>query len=115
MPASTRYSRSSISGSPPLSFSPSISHTTTVGPQKLNIVTRVVIEGRAERGANGAAIKMYLKVSNTQPATVCIREWVYLMLLATRSRCLWTVSRLEQQSRYFQVRLLSCHANAIMT
>ncbi|KAM5532098.1 hypothetical protein V8D89_014262 [Ganoderma adspersum] len=63
MPASTRYSRPSISGSPPLSFSPSLSHATTVGQQKLNIVTRVAIEGRAERGANGAAIKMYLKIS----------------------------------------------------
>ncbi|PIL24265.1 hypothetical protein GSI_14018 [Ganoderma sinense ZZ0214-1] len=63
MPASTRYSRPSISGSPPLSFSPTLSHATAVGQQKLNIVMRVVIEGRAERGANGAAIKMYLKIS----------------------------------------------------
>ncbi|KAI1794647.1 hypothetical protein LXA43DRAFT_940530 [Ganoderma leucocontextum] len=62
MPSSTRYSRSSVSGSPPLS-TPSLSHATTVGQQKLNIVTRVAIEGRAERGANGAAIKMYLKIS----------------------------------------------------
>ncbi|KAI0362449.1 hypothetical protein OH77DRAFT_1467190 [Trametes cingulata] len=64
MPSSTRYGRQSISGSPPLSTTAySVSHATTVGQQKLNVVTRLAIEGRAERGANGAAIKMYLKIS----------------------------------------------------
>ncbi|KAI0723934.1 hypothetical protein C8T65DRAFT_825063 [Cerioporus squamosus] len=66
MPSSTRYSGRSVTGSPPLSFPSSaysISHGTTVGAQKLNIVTRVAIEGRAERGAKGAEIKMYLKIS----------------------------------------------------
>ncbi|KAI9069109.1 hypothetical protein FKP32DRAFT_1641328, partial [Trametes sanguinea] len=64
MPSSSRYSRPSISGSPPLtSRAYSVSHATTVGQQKLNVVTRLAIEGRAERGANGAAIKMYLKIS----------------------------------------------------
>ena len=32
--------------------------------RELNIVSRVVIEGSAERGANGAAIKMYMRVSS---------------------------------------------------
>ncbi|TBU42065.1 hypothetical protein BD309DRAFT_1081657 [Dichomitus squalens] len=62
MPSSTRYSSQSLSGSPPLSAY-SVSHATALGPQKLNVVTRVAIEGRAERGANGASIKMYLKIS----------------------------------------------------
>ena len=57
-----------------LSFSPSLSHVTAVGQQKLNIVTRVAIEGRAERGANGANIKMYLKVSSSEPTIVFMRE-----------------------------------------
>ncbi|KAI0372964.1 hypothetical protein BV20DRAFT_938919 [Pilatotrama ljubarskyi] len=64
MPSSTRYGRQSISGSPLLSTTAySTSHATTVGQQKLNVVTRLAIEGRAERGANGAAIKIYLKIS----------------------------------------------------
>ncbi|RPD66439.1 hypothetical protein L226DRAFT_479092 [Lentinus tigrinus ALCF2SS1-7] len=66
MPSSTRFSGRSVTDSPPLSFPSSaysISHGTTVGAQKLNIVTRVAIEGRAERGAKGADIKMYLKIS----------------------------------------------------
>ncbi|KAI0748562.1 hypothetical protein C8Q80DRAFT_1172509 [Daedaleopsis nitida] len=66
MPSSTRYSRPSISGSlsPPLSTPTySVSHGTAVGQQKLNIVTRVAIEGRAERGENGAPLKVYLKIS----------------------------------------------------
>lgn len=63
MPSSTRYRRQSTPGSPPLSTAAySVSHATTVGQSKLNIVTRLAIEGRAERGANGAAIKIYLKV-----------------------------------------------------
>ncbi|KAJ7461499.1 hypothetical protein FB451DRAFT_1353105 [Mycena latifolia] len=32
-------------------------------PQKLNVVTRVAIEGKAKHGEDGAAIKMYLKIS----------------------------------------------------
>ena len=63
MPTSTRYSRPSISSSPPLSSAYSVSHATAIAQQKLNVVTRLAIEGRAERGANGAGIHMYLKVS----------------------------------------------------
>ncbi|KAI0664686.1 hypothetical protein C8Q70DRAFT_6209 [Cubamyces menziesii] len=63
MPTSTRYSRPSISSSPPLSSAYSVSHATAVAQQKLNVVTRLAIEGRAERGANGAGIHMYLKIS----------------------------------------------------
>ncbi|KAI0333548.1 hypothetical protein GY45DRAFT_1432280 [Cubamyces sp. BRFM 1775] len=63
MPTSTRYSRPSTSSSPPLSSAYSVSHATSVGQQKLNVVTRLAVEGRAERGANGAAIHMYLKIS----------------------------------------------------
>ncbi|KAI0636674.1 hypothetical protein C8Q77DRAFT_1049373 [Trametes polyzona] len=64
MPSSMRYRRQSAPGSPPLStIAYSTSHATTVGQQKLNVVTRLAIEGRAERGADGAAIKVYLKIS----------------------------------------------------
>ncbi|KAI0672915.1 hypothetical protein C8Q78DRAFT_970556 [Trametes maxima] len=63
MPFSTRSSRPYTSSSPPLSTAYSVSHATTIGQPKLNVVTRLAIEGRAERGANGAAIKMYLKIS----------------------------------------------------
>ena len=65
MPSASRHSRQSLSGSPPLSTPTySVSHATAIGTQKLNIVSRVVIEGSAERGANGAAIKMYMRVSS---------------------------------------------------
>jgi hypothetical protein len=33
--------------------------------QKLNVVTRVAIEGKAKQGQDGASIKMYLKVRAT--------------------------------------------------
>lgn len=33
-----------------------------MGQQKLNVVTRVAMEGRAKQDQDGAAIKMYLKV-----------------------------------------------------
>ncbi len=77
MPSSTRYSGRSVTGSPPLSFPSStysISHGTTVGSQKLNIVTRVAIEGRAERGAKGAGIKMYLKVGIVVASLLAVRS-----------------------------------------
>ncbi|KAJ7709449.1 hypothetical protein B0H17DRAFT_227028 [Mycena rosella] len=40
------------------------SPTVTQGaPQKLNVVTRVAIEGKAKHGQDGAGIRMYLKIS----------------------------------------------------
>jgi len=56
--------------SPPLSTS---SQAFTIGTQpKLNIVTRLAIEGRAKHGQDGAAIKMYLKVCNLHlPQVLC--------------------------------------------
>ncbi|KAH9945847.1 uncharacterized protein BXZ73DRAFT_86103 [Epithele typhae] len=64
MPSLPRYSRQSRSGSPTVS-SPaySVSHATALGPQKLNIVTRVAIEGAAERGKNNVTIRMYMRIS----------------------------------------------------
>lgn len=60
MPASSRHGRTL---SPPLSTAYS---SATTGQVKLNIVTRVAIEGKARKGvdgkADGAAIKMFLKV-----------------------------------------------------
>ena len=66
MSSSERHGRQSLPSSPPLSVAPSsysVSHATSIGQQRLNVVTRVAIEGRSERGANGASIKMYLKVN----------------------------------------------------
>lgn len=62
MPPSSRHGRTTTS-SPPLS-----TYSTTTGNQhKLNVVTRLAIEGKATRGTegktDGASIKMFLKVS----------------------------------------------------
>ncbi|KAJ7217175.1 hypothetical protein GGX14DRAFT_440585 [Mycena pura] len=43
------------------SYSPTV--TQGAHSQKLNVVTRVAIEGKAKQGDDGAAIKMYLKIS----------------------------------------------------
>ncbi|KAJ7112426.1 hypothetical protein C8R43DRAFT_1040718 [Mycena crocata] len=42
-------------------YSPTV--TQSAQPQKLNVVTRVAIEGKAKHGQDGAGIKMYLKIS----------------------------------------------------
>ncbi|KDQ61102.1 hypothetical protein JAAARDRAFT_67494 [Jaapia argillacea MUCL 33604] len=54
--------------SPPLSSAASSSQAFTVGlgnqnQQKLNVVTRLAIQGRAKPGQDGAAIRVYLKIS----------------------------------------------------
>lgn len=48
----------------PATTSTSYSPTITSGgqQQKVNVVTRVAIEGKAKQGQDGVAIKMYLKV-----------------------------------------------------
>lgn len=48
--------------SPPLSVAASSQFTTTPQP-KLNVVARLALEGKAKQGDDGAAIRMYLKVS----------------------------------------------------
>ncbi|KAG2147247.1 hypothetical protein BD769DRAFT_724194 [Suillus cothurnatus] len=61
-PALSRHARTI---SPPLSANAS-SHTFTATPQqqpKLNVVTRLAIEGKAKQGQDGIAIKMYFKLS----------------------------------------------------
>ncbi|KAG0697016.1 hypothetical protein DFH29DRAFT_984439 [Suillus ampliporus] len=60
-PAQSRHARTI---SPPLSANAS-SHTftATAQQQKLNVVTRLAIEGKAKQGQDGIAIKMYLKLS----------------------------------------------------
>jgi hypothetical protein len=43
----------------------STSYSPTIIPghqQKLNVVTRIAIEGKAKQGQDGAAVKIYLKV-----------------------------------------------------
>jgi hypothetical protein len=40
-------------------YSPTV---TGNGQQKLNVVTRVAMEGKAKKGEEGASIRMYLKV-----------------------------------------------------
>ncbi|KAH7923567.1 hypothetical protein BV22DRAFT_1092724, partial [Leucogyrophana mollusca] len=57
----TPSSRHARTLSPPLSTAGS---STTLNAQpKLNVVTRLAIEGRAKQGQDGAAIKIYLKLS----------------------------------------------------
>jgi len=58
-PASSRHTRTL---SPPLSSPPLSNSALTIGQQRLNVVTRLAIEGKAKQGDNGATIKMYLKV-----------------------------------------------------
>ncbi|KIJ69176.1 hypothetical protein HYDPIDRAFT_24029 [Hydnomerulius pinastri MD-312] len=58
-PAQSRHTRTL---SPPLSTTGSSQFTTTQQP-KLNVVTRLAIEGKARQGHDGAGIKMYLKLS----------------------------------------------------
>ncbi|KAK7467512.1 60S acidic ribosomal protein P1 [Stygiomarasmius scandens] len=58
-------SRTTRTLSPPISQSTSYSPTVTPysNSTKLNVVTRVAIEGKAKQGKDGANIKMYLKIS----------------------------------------------------
>ncbi|KIJ16973.1 hypothetical protein PAXINDRAFT_39161, partial [Paxillus involutus ATCC 200175] len=56
------HSRHTRTSSPPLSTTGSSQFTTTQQP-KLNVVTRLAIEGKAKQGHDGAAVKMYLKLS----------------------------------------------------
>lgn len=59
MPSSSRHTRTV---SPPLTTA-SYSNATAIGQQKLNVVTRLAIEGKSKKDWDGASIKMYLKVS----------------------------------------------------
>jgi len=63
-PAQSRNARTL---SPPLStVGSSHTFTATAQQQKLNVVTRLAIEGKAKEGQDGVAIKMYLKVRSHQ-------------------------------------------------
>lgn len=87
-PASSRHARTL---SPPLSTS---SQALTAGQQqRLNVVTRLAIEGKAKQGENGAAIKMYLKVRETTFA----EGWMLTMVIR-RCHCPWIAS--PQGQRY---------------
>lgn len=57
-PSQSRHKRAP---SPPLSVAGSSQSTTTSQP-KLNIVTRLALEGKAKQGDDGATVRMYLKV-----------------------------------------------------
>jgi hypothetical protein len=63
------------------------SHTFTATTQqpKLNVVTRLAIEGKAKEGQDGIAIKMYLKVCSSQSN---LREWLKTM---SSFQYLWTL------------------------
>ncbi|KAG6376312.1 hypothetical protein JVT61DRAFT_2291 [Boletus reticuloceps] len=58
-PPQSRHKRAP---SPPLSVAGSSQFTTTPQP-KLNVVTRLALEGKAKHGDDGATIRMYLKLS----------------------------------------------------
>ncbi|KAH9928157.1 uncharacterized protein B0H18DRAFT_1084589 [Fomitopsis serialis] len=63
MPSSSRHTRTI---SPPLT-SVSYSNATAVAQQqKLNVVTRLAIEGKSKKGWDGASIKVYLKKSTEE-------------------------------------------------
>ncbi|KAI6005783.1 hypothetical protein EDD15DRAFT_2154204 [Pisolithus albus] len=49
--------------SPPFSTTGSSQATTATHQPKLNVVTRLAIEGKARQGHDGASVKMYLKLS----------------------------------------------------
>ena len=76
-----RHSRTT---SPPLS----VATPSTVGPQtqRLNVVTRLTVEGNAKR-AEGVPIKMYMKVC--RPLGITPTPLMYL--LPSRSLFLWTI------------------------
>ena len=59
-PASSRRSGAT---SPPLSTA---SISTAGQQQRLNVVTRIAVEGKAKQGETGVAIRMYLKVRNAR-------------------------------------------------
>ncbi|KAJ7085710.1 hypothetical protein B0H15DRAFT_887406 [Mycena belliarum] len=52
---------SSVFDTPSSGYTPTV--TQGAHPQKLNVVTRVAIEGKAKQGQDGAGIRMYLKIS----------------------------------------------------
>ncbi len=59
------YSTPSRSSNP--RNAPSTSYSPTVtgnGHQKLNVVTRIAIEGKAKQGQDGVSVKMFLKARN---------------------------------------------------
>ncbi|KAG8217685.1 hypothetical protein J3R82DRAFT_5838 [Butyriboletus roseoflavus] len=58
-PTQSRHKRAQ---SPPISVAASSQFTTTPQP-KLNVVTRLALEGKAKQGDDGATIRMYLKLS----------------------------------------------------
>jgi hypothetical protein len=58
-PARTKSTRAVSPSRTSTSYSPTV---TPGQQQKLNVVTRVAIEGKARQGQDGAAVKMYLKV-----------------------------------------------------
>ena len=65
---STRNDHKRNSSNP--SYSPTI--TSSGHQQKLNVVTRVAIEGKARRSQDGASIRMFLKVCDYILATIFI-------------------------------------------
>lgn len=52
------------------SYSPTVT-SGGIGQQKLNVITRVAIEGKAKQGQDGASIRMFLKVPSSQ-MYVCV-------------------------------------------
>lgn len=90
MPSSSRHTRTV---SPPLTTA-SYSNATTIGQQKLNVVTRLAIEGKSKKDWDGASIKVYLKVSRR--------------LVCTRRRMLYAFP--AEQTQSMDGRGLLCHS-----
>lgn len=58
-PSRSSYSRTLTTTS---AYSPTVTSLTAAGPLRLNVVSRVAIEGKAKQGQDGASIRMFLKV-----------------------------------------------------
>jgi len=96
-------SRTTRTLSPPISQSTSYSPTVTPysNSTKLNVVTRVAIEGKAKQGKDGANIKMYLKVSAISCLLKC--HWMPTRGVV-RFLFHWTALPQDPLFIYFQVR-----------
>lgn len=58
---STPSRSSNLRNAPSTSYSPTV---TGNGQQKLNVVTRMAIEGKAKQGQEGVSVRMFLKACN---------------------------------------------------
>jgi hypothetical protein len=88
-PARTKFSRAVSPSRTSTSYSPTL---TPGHQQKLNVVTRVAIEGKARQGQDGASMKMYLKVG--------FERCAFQEILNSRRRFLYHQTVLHQEQPF---------------